>query len=189
MKKYTIPFTRILYQNEQFCIEVKNTYYRLHCSVGEYYILLNLCAEFKKEALLLFEINEQKGKSVLCPVAIIKNEQLLWLTVTEDKKTDYSPIPDLSLITSCKTEAGEEYSDGFIDAARTFLSYGELMSFESLLHKTDYVNDFCYAWQQKYPGTPYDVRLHYFMIKNIRKHRHYTDDFNLPCHAQSFYHG
>ncbi|MCD8178510.1 MAG: hypothetical protein LUE98_14245 [Tannerellaceae bacterium] len=138
---------------------------------------------------MLISIEEQKGKPILCPVAILQNEQILWVTVTDDEQTDYPPLSDDSLLRPFVTQAGEEYPGGFIDATRTPLSYKELMFFEKYLHETSYVTELHSAWQRKHPGTPYDARLHYFMIKNIRKHRHYTDDFRLPCDPVTFYHG
>ncbi|MCC8134795.1 MAG: hypothetical protein LIP04_15385 [Tannerellaceae bacterium] len=189
MKRYALPFTRLLLRKEQFCIESGDTYYRLHCGISEFYILQNLTGEAKKDGSMIVSIEEQKGKPVLCPVAILQNGQILWITVTEDEQTDDLPLPDRSLLTPFETEAGEAYPDGFIDATRTAISYKELMDVEKYLHETDYVTDLWYVWQKKYPDSPYDVRFHYWMIKNIRKHRHYTDDFKLPCHPHTFYHG
>ncbi len=189
MQKYTIPFTRLLLQKEQFSIETGTSHYRLHTGISENYILLNLTATVKKDGKMILNIEEKKGKPILCPVAILQNEQVVWITVTEDEKTDYPPLPDNSLLSPFETKKAEEYPDGFIDATRTPLSYKELMYFEKYLHETDYVTELYTAWQEKYSGTPYDARLHYFMIKNIRKHPHYTDDFNLPCNPQTFYHG
>ncbi|MCD8030913.1 MAG: hypothetical protein LUF85_08880 [Bacteroides sp.] len=189
MQKYTVPFTRLLLENEQFGIETGTSHYRLHTGVSEFYILLNLTGTSKREGRMVISIEEQKGKPILCPVAILQNDQVLWITVTEDERTDYPPLPYDSLLSPFETKAGEEYPGGFIDATRTSLSYKELMYFEKYLHAADYVTELCDAWQEKHSGTPYDARLHYFMIKNIRKHRHYSDDFNLPCDPITFYHG
>ncbi|MCD8194579.1 MAG: hypothetical protein LUD74_08570 [Tannerellaceae bacterium] len=189
MEKYTLPFNRIVLHKEQFCIEIQNTCYRLHCGISEFYILLNLTGAAKKEGVMVIGIDEQKGKRLLCPVAILQNEQVLWITVTEDEKTAYPSLPDFSLLAPFETGAGNAYPDGFIDATRTALPYKELMSMERCLHQTDYVTDLYRIWQKNYPDSSYDARLHYFMIKNIRKHRYYTDDFNLPCDPQTFYHG
>lgn len=81
----------------------------------------------KKDGRILISIEEQKGKPILCPVAILQNEQILWITVTDDEQTDYPPLPDDSLLSRFVTKAGEEYPGGFIDATRTPLSYNELM--------------------------------------------------------------
>ncbi len=146
MEKYTIPFTRLLLQKEQFSIASGNTHYRLHAGISESYILLNLTGTVKKDGRMIISIEEQKGKPVLCPVAILKEGQVVWITVTEDEETDYPPLPGDSLLRPFETVPGEEYPGGFIDAARTALSYKELMSFEHYLHETDYVTGLHAAW-------------------------------------------
>lgn len=48
MQKYTLAFTRLLLQKEQFSIETGAACYRLHTGISEYYILLNLSPTAKK---------------------------------------------------------------------------------------------------------------------------------------------
>ncbi len=186
--KFSLPFKAILYGNNSFIVETDTSRYRLSAGISEHYILMNLSGSCKTHGLLIVELNEQNGKPALLPVAVRKGEAVTWIATVPDKNTDCPHLSDSLLLESHKVDYGEEYPDGFIDPSRTSLSYDELMDMEKILHSSDYVVEFYRSYRKRHPGTPlYDARLHYYMVKGIRKHKHYTDDFITPCDDTSFY--
>ncbi len=188
--KFSIPYNRILYGADSFILETDTASYRLRTGIGEHYIMLNLAGGCKKDGVMVVEQAEKKGKAVLLPVAVKNGENVTWIATSPDGSTEWPQPADLSLFDHLKADTGEEYPDGFIDWSRTTLTYNELVDLEKTLHETNYVEELYRQHIRRHPNVPvYDPRLHYPMIKGIRKHRHYTDDFVLPCDEFTFYIG
>lgn len=175
---YSLAFTRILFADDKFIIETETQKrYMLTTGISEYYILMNLARKVKQNGQIIIEIAEAKSKPVLKPIALIHPEGNVWITLTEDEDTAKPVLSDKTLLEPFSTLHGEIYADGFIDHTRTTLSYREFTAAEKTLHSSYYVVDLQAHYRRNYPGRPYDVRLHYPMIKGIRKHHYYTDDF------------
>lgn len=187
---YAVGFSEILYANKAFILQTDSDRLKLSAGVSEYYILMNLAAEVKCDGVMIVELGEIKNKPALLPVAVISESGVTWIKLTEDDETGNLPDVDPQLLDAFKTGEGERYPDGFITPARTSLSYGEVMKCEAKLHEPygDYWDNFHNYYQYKYPGQRYDVRLHYYMIKGIRKNAHRTDDF-LSADRFNFYPG
>lgn len=188
--KYTIPFSEILYSPKGYVLQTSAEKYLLTAGVSEKYILMNLAAEVKRQRTMIVEIGQAKGKPTLLPVAITGEGGVTWITLTEDEQTDNLPAADSTMLAPFITREAQPYPDGFITPARTALTYQQVMQCETKLHESyedrwDAINTY---YQHKYPGQKYDARLHYYMIKAIRKSAHRTDDF-LSADRLYYYHG
>lgn len=187
---YAVGFSEILYANKAFILQTAVGRLKLSTGVSEYYILMNLAAEVKCDGAMIVKVGEIKNKPALLPISIINESGVTWVTLVENEDIHGIAGAESQLLAKFKTEDGERYADGFVNPARTSLSYWEVLECQAKLHEPygDYWNSFHDYYKYKYPEQKYDVRLHYYMIKGIRKNAHRTDDF-LSADRLNFYPG